>query len=90
MEQLPYVRVAVLLIGPLALFVPTYFATRADLGEQDAKALAGGLAASLGIAPAIGWDATPWFRPLVVGVYLAMLALSVAVLVGTRTRFSLR
>ncbi|WP_256391677.1 hypothetical protein [Natronoarchaeum rubrum] len=43
-----------LLIGPLALFVPTYFATRADLGEQDAKALAGGSAASLGIAPAIG------------------------------------
>jgi len=33
MAQLPYVRVAVLL-GPLALFVPTYFATRSELGER--------------------------------------------------------
>jgi len=90
MAQLPYVRVAVLVIGPLALFVPSHFATRADLDEQDAKAFAGGLAASLGITPAVAWDATPWFRSWIVGVYLAMLALAVAVFVGSRAQFSLR
>lgn len=73
-----------LLVGLLTLLVPTYLAVRADLGKQDAKTFAGGLAASLGITPVVAWDATPWLRTWAASAYLATLAAAVLVLVRSR------